>query len=322
MTPPDPLTRLRARDPVTWLREQAGADEPPPGAVLARILATPPEPRRPRPRRRLVLAAAVVAVAVIAALAMVLPSDTRVDLAARAYAATAPADAVVFTEEVHETTARRLRPGSQPLPPAQSSVIRMWQRGDRMHNKMWDVQADKEKRWYYEHEQNGDTLRTLNPDGTVDTMRVGDPGWDPEEVRYVFATGRRTIVEQFRARYADAELRELGETTFDGKRAREYEVIARRPPPPDRFPPPMPKQQERFYIDVATGLPLGSRSVLPLRGVKVDPETRKPVHATDEPYGEMIFTQVIKRFEKLPVTAENLALLDAPAIDAGRPNKP
>ena len=46
----------------------------------------------------------------------------------------------------------------------------------------------------------------------------------------------------------------------------------------------------------------------------IDPKTCKPVRG--EFTGEMRTTETVDRFERLPATPENLALLDAPAIDA------
>ena len=92
---PDTLTRLRDADPASAHRDRTSA--PPPAHVLERIVATPPPDAR-RHRRRLLPAGAAVAVAALAAVAFLVLGGSSADLAARAYAATAPEDAVILTQ--------------------------------------------------------------------------------------------------------------------------------------------------------------------------------------------------------------------------------
>jgi hypothetical protein len=316
------LARLRAADPVTWLRHETDAYAPPPRHVMAQIVAsTPPPPPRGRRRRRLVLAAAAASIVAAAALGLLqlLPSDKRVDLAAKAYAATAPGDSVVYTERTLERT---ITPGfeSAPAPDSQRIEERMWQHGDRVHRLstilQWSGNGEP-RRWNYEYDKRGDTLRILNPDGTVDTIRQGDPGWDPDETRQVLEGEQQTIVERFRTRYARAQLRDAGETVFVGRPAHAYVVISW--PRPKTKPEPAPVR-ETFYLDPASGLPLGSVSVLSTwRSGKVNPRTRRLIPPTGPPDAEHRFTEIVDRYERLPATPENLAKLDAPAIDAARP---
>jgi hypothetical protein len=247
--------------------------------VLERIVAQPP-----RRRRRLAPAVAL-AVAAIAALAFaVLGGASQVDLAARAYAATAPEDAVILTE----TTLVSDGPGEHHTVTRTTS----WQRGDRLHNVM-DVVQDG-KTWRYEHDQNGPVFRTLL-DGHVRAIRSDDPGWKDDEGRKGFAENLQTVVERFRARYRT--MRDAGDTTFNGRPARAYT-----------------SGDETFYLDRESALPLGSVMTPSTYRVKIDPKTRKPV--AGEKTGEMRITETVDRFERLPATPENLALLDAPAIDA------
>jgi hypothetical protein len=209
---------------------------------------------------------------------------SEVDLAARAYAATAPEDAVILTQ----TTLTSERPGGH------RTVTRTtgWQRGDRMHNVM-EIDEDG-REWRYEHDQNGPVFRTL-VDGKVQSIRSDDPGWKDDEGTKGFAENLQTVVERFRARYRD--MRDAGDTTFNGRAARAYTSGG-----------------ETYYVDRETALPLGSVIKATIYGVKVDPKTRKPV--AGEPTGVMTTTETVDRFERLPATAANLALLDAPAIDA------
>ena len=281
---PDSLTRLQDADPVTHLRTETDIDAPPPVAVLSRIVATPaPRPRRRRlghaPRIALVTAAVAAA-----ALAVALLPQTGDDLAARAYAATAPADAVIYTQ----TTIETVGPGTH----RNVSRTRTWQRGDRMRDVM-DIEQDGES-FRYEHDQRGNVFRTLY-NGRVQSIRSDDPGWKNDEGREGFAANLQTVVERFRARYE--AMRDAGETTFNGRPARAYT-----------------SGRETFYVDRDTALPLGSVSTVTVYSVAVDPKTRRPVRG--KPIGEMHTTEIVDNFERLPATPGNLALLDAPAIDA------
>ena len=259
-------TRLRDSDPATAFDAQTSA--PPPAHVLERIVATPP-PRAHR--RRLLPAGAAVAVAALAAVAfLVLGGSPKVDLAARAYAATAPEDAVIFTQttliadgpEGHHTLNRTTS----------------WQRGDRMHNVM-EIDEDG-KHWRYEHDQNGPVFRTL-VDGKVRSIRSDDPGWKDDEGSKGFAENLQTVVERFRARYQD--MRDAGDTTFNGRPARAYT-----------------SGDETYYVDRETALPLGRVTVAKTYRAAIDPKTRTPVRG--EPMGELRTTETVDRFERLPAT--------------------
>jgi len=278
---PDVLERLREADPVSYL-EDAPAGPPP--RVLASILATPREPRRRRPRApRLALAAAALAV-LVAVLAVAAPTGTSGSLAARALAATAPEDSVVYTE----TTITDVNPKHTG-----TTHIRTWQRGDRMHDVIDMVQGGKP--WRYEHDINGDVFRTLTDDGKVQSIRADDPGWRGDEGRKGFASELQTVVDRFRAVIAAAH--DAGTTTFHGKPAHAYTAGG-----------------ATFYVDPDTALPMGMVQTTKWYEPALDPKTHKPVQGRY--IGEGTITEVVDRFERLPPTPDNLAKLDAPAIDA------
>ena len=120
---PDSLTRLKRADALVYL--DARDDAPARADVLERIVANaPPAQRR---RGRLAPAAVAVAAVGIAVLAAWLWSGGKVDLATRAYGATAPENYVIFTVTTTEMSndAARMQ---------QRTRLTMWQRGDRMHN--------------------------------------------------------------------------------------------------------------------------------------------------------------------------------------------
>lgn len=277
----DPLTRLRDADPVGFL----DVDSSPPCDLLDRIVAEPAPPVKivslPAVRRASLLAVVALALAGVAAVGVLVESGGGVSLAARAYAATAPADAVVFTQ----TTTTSDGPMGHDV-----THMRSWVHGDRMHDVMDIVQNGKSFR--YEHDQRGDVFRTLY-DGKVDSIRADDPGWRGDEGREGFAQNLRTVVERFRARYAG--MRDAGETSFNGRPARAYT-----------------SGRETFYVDRETALPLGSVSVYELH----QPRLENGRVVAGKPMGEMRVTETVDVFERLPPTPQNLALLDAPAIDA------
>jgi hypothetical protein len=214
---PDPLTLLRDADPAARLPE---ADAPPPRHVLDRIVAAPP--RRSR-RRRAVPVGVALAVAAVAAAAMVVATGSEPDLAARAYAATAPGDGVLHTE-VEEVI---LSPSDEP----DRTIVRAWQRGDRVR-RLIDRNGER-----YELVTAGDGVRVRLPSGRVHTDR--DQGFVRSQ--------RVSFVEAFRSRYDRAALRDAGRTTFAGRPAAAY--VAEDTPPDVR---------QTFYIDAESGHPLGS----------------------------------------------------------------
>ena len=290
-SPADLMERLEAADPVSYVRHEADVDEPAPGYVLERILAASPrrEERRPRRRRRVAMAAAAMVAMAIAATLAALPTGDKTSLAARAYAWSPPTgeDAVLYTETTSETMLRP--PGGEPT--TQRIHVRIWQRGDRMHELEDSVELDAHgrplpdsargrQRESLEHDQNGDVRRTLS-DGKVQTIRADDPGWKGEG-RAVFADNLRPVLDKFRRAYEKAQLRDAGTTTFAGRRAHVYETVGHDGP------------RQTFYIDPDTAQPFAA--------VLTTPDLTNVV--------------TIDRVQRLPVTPENLAKLDAPAIDA------
>ncbi|MDA0174106.1 hypothetical protein OJ998_33700, partial [Solirubrobacter taibaiensis] len=253
-------------------------------------------PAAPSPRPA--AAAAVVAFAALPG-ADDAPGPIRASLAERAFAATAPQPAfITFTETTTVQT------GSPRL--ESYDKLRQWQYGDRMHNFMETRQPRGE--WLYEHDQNGATIRTLmNNDkgGTeVQVTKKTDPGWDPEELESGFKAGVTTLVDRFREAIRGAE--DLGETTFNGKRAHAYR--------PDLSGERMPPGDTIYYVDPEDAKPLGSKTTLTGFAPKV--ENGKPVKGA--PLGDLTITTTVDRYEHLEPTPENLAFLDAPNIDAAQ----
>lgn len=227
------------------------------------------------------------------------PGPIRASLAERAFAATAPQpDSITYTET---TTVQTGNPRTESY-----DKLRQWQYGDRMHNFMETRQPRGE--WLYEHDQNGATFRTLmrNDKGgkEVQVTRKTDPGWNQEELEAGFKAGVTTLVDLFRERIRGA--RDLGETTFNGKRAHAYR--------PERTSERMPPGDTVYYVDPETAEPLGSKTTITTYEPKV--EDGNPVQG--DPTQAITITTTVDRYDHLEPTPENLAFLDAPNIDAAQ----
>jgi hypothetical protein len=275
----DPLTLLRDADPAARM-----ADVEPPRDVLERIVATPP-PRRRRPRRRLAVAIVAAAVAAAALLGVLVPGE-RTNLAARAYAATAPDEGVLYTELTDEL----IIPGE----PVERSVTRIWQRGDRSRRARTVLDGPGRPGAVTEHVLDDGVLRTRLPDGEIQVLR---PDFN-EEAPQVLEGERTSFVDSFRSHFAAAELRDAGLTTFVGRPAHAYEARGRG------------DVQRTYYLDPESAMPLGYVLVFPM----YEPVVRNGRLGPGAPTGEGRITQVLRRFERLPATPENLARLTAPWV--------
>lgn len=235
-----------------------------------------PPPKRPRPKRRLVLAATTAAAVAIVGVLAALPTGDKASLVDRAYAWAPPA-AGDGVLFTQLTTDTTL--------PRQTShnVVRIWQRGDRTHQFEDEVvkKAGRTQDWHYEHDQTPDLQRTLL-NGKVQVMRADDPGWKGQG-RATYADNLRPVIDKFRRAYEQAQLRDAGATTFAGRPAHAYETAIG-----------AYGERTTFYVDPDTAEPFGT--------AMSNPSWRS--------------TTVIDRVETLPATPENLAKLDAPAIDA------
>jgi hypothetical protein len=158
--------------------------------------------------------------------------------------------------------------------PPELVITKVWQYRDRMHDTM-DV-YENGRHDVYEHDQRGGVFRTLH-DGKLDVVRRSDPAWKGRETDQVFRMNVSTVIENYRREFARNKLRDAGETTFAGRPARAYEVLGE-----------PAGQTLTFYIDAETALPLGTVYGLP---------------------GGMTITEIVKRFERLATTAQNLAKL-------------
>lgn len=303
MTSPDPLLLLRRADPAE--RVDVDLDAPPPAAVLARITASPP--RRPRRLRGRFVIAAVAGVTAAVAGASLLPAGSTIDPAARAYAQTAPDEHILHVG----LTLTTVITGQRPM--EQRTDEQIWQYRDRTRRVETTTQRDDRagtpERETFDHVKVGDVLRTRLDDGEIQTIRAGDG----DEARQPLQVDG-DFIASFRRRYASDALRDVGETTFAGRRARAYEVID--PGAPTRGLRRPPVDSETYYVDAETGDPLGSVSTMALHDPEFGPDGTPLLGPGGKPLGrkngEMRMTEVVNRLERLPLTPDNLARLTAP----------
>jgi hypothetical protein len=234
-------------------------------------------PRARARRRSPRIAIAVAGVAAAAAIVAVAAPSSHLSLAQRAYAATAPDDDVVYTvSTVTDANHHEVTHSEQ------------WQRGDRMRNVI--TVTENGKTYRYEHDQRGTSFRTLY-DGRVDTIDQSEAkDWSG------FAQNVETVVDRFRKAITTAT--DAGETTFNGRPAHAYTA-----------------DDVTYYVDPQTALPLGSEMTYErIDAVTAGPRTARPPSGDPAVAGHII--ESVDHFERMPATPANLALLDAPDIDA------
>jgi hypothetical protein len=299
----DPITLLREADPVERL--DVDLDAPPPIAVLERITATPPR-RTPRRALSRLAIAAVGACAAAAAVLALLSGGAEFDPAARAYAQTAPGPQILHV--IVNTS--MVMTGSHPI--RQQDRDEMWQYGDKSHRVTATSQQDDSNgtppHETIEYVKVGDVLRARMQDGEIQTTRTSDS----DEARRALQT-ESDFVAAFRRRYEKHALRDAGETTFAGRRARAYEVTDAADSSPGELRPPATK--ETYYLEAKTGDPLGSIRTMALYDFTVGRD-HKPVQ-TNVKTGDIRTTEVVERLERLPLTPANLAKLTAPWAKPG-----
>jgi hypothetical protein len=268
------LEELRMADPA------ADFAPTPPEPVLRRILAQPDTTRAARLRRRPALLAAGVAAAGAAALVTVTLSGGQPDLAARAYAQTAPDDSVVHSVEVSHSTVTLTAAGGRTM--RSSDRVERWQRGERAHVVI--AVEDDGKTSVYDQVLSADgVLRNRLPDGTVQELRDDDGG----EAAEIIADEKRDPIARFRRLYAARQLQDAGETTLAGQAVHAYvrtERIAVRSGG-------VQTTRETFYLDAKSAEPVGYRSQAANRS------------------GRFETIATIQTFERLDPTPQNLAKL-------------
>lgn len=274
----DVLDRLTAADPV---RDDAPA--PPDERLKRRIVSAPAHRRR---SRRLVPALVAGAAIAAAGLALVTGSGgSGVDLAERAYAQTAPGDAVI-----HFVVRSSFGFGPDGREHYTVSRAERWVHGRRSRTLV--TLTENGRSMTYDQVLGADgVLRSHLPEGEVQLVRPRDGA----EAREILDEAQDDAVALFRREYEAGALEDAGSTTFHGHEARMYVREQTRTFPARPNDPVAPRWQRtrrEFFLDAQTAEPLGLRE--------------QSVNATGRLEQEM----VIERFERLPATPENLRHLE------------
>lgn len=262
------LERLRASDPARDL------DPAPPEELLRAIVATP----RPEKRRRRRAPLALVAAGAAIAAAFVALGGGSTDLAARAYAQTAPGpDTILYVRTKLRMTIEI--PGRED---EEVSNRERWQRGER-----WRSVLRLDGRVYEEVRGADGVLRFS--DG--ETARREDGG----EAKEYIERGSIDFLTQFRTAYRSGKLDEGGDTRFAGRPAKRYVVTS-----------PNTRNRAEYFIDAETGMPLGSRDRLEAFAPEIGPD-RRP--RAGKSVGFHVQETLVEAIEQLPPTPENVAKL-------------
>lgn len=285
----DPLLALRDADPA------ADLDAEPPEDVLERIVAAPPR----RARRPLIAAVAAV-IAAAAAIPLLLPDD-RADLAARAYAATAPGERIqhLVTGGEHEI---RL-PHAPEASDSGAYFLESWTYGPEVHQRLGDGPPERpEGEWYDQYlGADGVVRNTFRRPGRRDEVQTLSER-DGSEQREIVRRMRESFVERFRRYYRGKALRDGGETTFNGRPVRRYvvEQETRHPAPrqdalPDDIVSRLERERSEYFIDRETTLPVGRT------------EHVRSYNAAGKLISERRVNERVATLEYLDPTPENLA---------------
>lgn len=285
----DALHRLRAADPARGLNPQ-----PPEG--LLRALVAAPRPARRRSQRALRVTVPIALTAAVAAVVTLVPGGSSPDLAAKAYAQTAPGSRQIL----HVRTTQRAtiqRPGKDPL--VELAISEQWQRAGVSHRI---TRYGPDLRHETEETLDSNGVLRLRFDGGKDTSRRADGS---EQREYIDRVSSGFLVN-FRRDYERGRLDQSSEVTFAGRPARRY-VVTRQDARGGAGGPPPPETEE-YYLDAETGAPLGSRQVFTMYQPLLGKDHKvRPDH--DRPSSKHSHVTTVDALEHLPPTPENLAKL-------------
>jgi hypothetical protein len=299
------MERLARANPVPPDEPPTAADQRDADALLERVLATPeapPAPRRPLVRRVAPAAAllAIVVVAAVVVIDLVGSEDDGGGIVDRALAAVSQEDVIYAVTERRTSTSRPLTPGLE-VSPDEREFVRywLWPGDQRSRFLMYDLREDgsrgrlqsefaSDSRGFAWFMADSNTImkreRSL-PDSSGDSVAGGFPGFSP------FSDPG----SQLRALVDESRLRVAGRTTVRGRNA--YRLVSK-----PRDAKGIQDEQVTYLVDARTFLPLEMR----VRVVFV--------HDDSIPGGggrELARLRIeYLRYEPLPVTDENRALLE------------
>ena len=298
------MDRLAAANPMPADEPQTAAEQGEIDALLERILATPEAPAAPRRTlvRRVAPAAALLAAVVVAVVVVIdlVGSEEDGGIVDRALAAVSQEDVIYAVTERRISTSRPLTPDLEVAPGERGYVdYWLWSGDERSRFLTYDMRVDG-SRGRLESEVTADERRLTWFMARSNTISVREPPRqdpDDEPLRGGFP-GFSPFSEpgaQLRAEVDEGRLRVAGRTTVRGRSA--YRLVSER-----RSGPGFGDERVTYFVDARTYLPLELRVRIIFK------------HSRFEPGGggrELARLRIeYLRYETLPVTDENKALLE------------
>ncbi len=255
-----------------------------PEALLHALTAVPRRPqkrRRPRATRLLLPLAAAAAVTGAA----VLEPGGSTDLAAKAYAQTAPPPAQIL----YVRTTMRETIDTPAHHDVNTSTTEVWERGGVSHSilRYGPGLRHRTDEWLAAD----GTLRLRSDVSGEETTRRQD-GQEQREYIDRKAPG---FVATFRRDYERGRLDARGDARFAGRPARRYVVTTE-------------GDRQESYLDAESGAPLGSKHTVTLSEVRIGPD-RKPLPEPGKRSGTASYVTTVEALDHLPPTPANLAKL-------------
>ena len=269
------LEMLRAIDPAS----NVPPDDDSADRLLRTVLADPRPARRRRASRRRLLLAAPVAASLLVVLALA-PQRGGENLAAKAYAATAPGD-----EIVHEVSVFKWL---QPSGAATQTQESWWRPADGTARSVQSPDGGQGVTTVIDATGLAHVRSPYAADPDHDVV-LNPPGQDVDPVIRRFIDSVRSVTLAFRDDYAGQRLHDEGTTTIGGRSVHAYSADTREWFSEDRA---YATYHRTFYLDAASALPIAQRVEMP-----------GPNGTT------LVAMTTVKTYEKLPATPANLAKL-------------
>jgi hypothetical protein len=299
------MERLAAANPMPADEPPTAAEQRNVDALLERILATPQAPAAPRRSlvRRVTPAAALLAAVVVAVVVVIDLVGSEEDgggIVDRALAAVSQEDVIYAVTERRTSTSSPLTPGLE-VSPDERGYVRywLWAGDERSRFLMYDMRADGSRgrlesevtahdrrlTWFMARSNTISVREPPRQDRDDEPARGGFPGFSP------FAEPGA----QLRAEVDEGRLRVGGRTTVRGRRA--YRLVSER-----RSGPGFEDERVTYLVDARTYLPLELRVRIVFKQSRFEPGGG----------GRELARLRIEylRYEALPVTDENKALLE------------
>lgn len=287
----DPIRRLAEADPMQQL------DPAPPEDLLARTLALPRAAvcRRSvgaRARRHIVIAAVALLAVATGGVLLTDLDGPPLDLAAKAYAQTTTAPEEILYTLVTSTYTRTT--AGSPATHRARKRVEEWRRGGETHRIETFVSHEGKRNVSDQVVSADGVLRQVTGDGWYRILRTSDGA----DAAGAIAQAHAGFIADFRRRYEQGKLDPGGDVTFAGRPARRYSVAT--------VTTLVSRLEQTFYIDRASGAPLGSITISRMRLGSADGRSVLSTTRSVET------VRAIKRLEPTPENIKRLRTIGLP----------